>query len=79
MTDSPEESCTLDPQVTCKHVTKLVPQLKQVRQNTAQRSSPHCPLQVEKCFDVPKEVCVRSEVNPRKVAVPVVKKWCYQV
>ena len=61
--DNPEESCSLDPQTTCKHVTKLVPSLKQV----------------ENCFDVPKEVCVRSEVNPRVVQVPVVKKWCYVV
>ena len=61
--DNPEETCTLDPQTTCKHVTKLVPALKEV----------------EKCFDVPKEICVRQEVNPRKVKVPVVKKWCYVV
>ena len=61
--DNPEETCSLDPQTTCKHVTKLVPSLKQV----------------ENCFDVPKEVCVRSEVNPRVVRVPVVKKWCYVV
>ena len=59
--DQPEESCNLDPQTTCKHVTKLAPRLEEV----------------EVCFDVPKEVCVRSEVNPRKVAQPVLKKWCY--
>jgi len=61
VSDSPEESCTLDPQRTCKFVTKLVPSLREV----------------ENCFDVPKEVCVRSQVNPRKVARPIVKKWCY--
>ena len=61
--DKPEETCSLDPQTKCKHVTKLVPQLKEV----------------ENCFDVPKEVCTRSEVNPRKVAKPVIKKWCYVV
>merc|ERR1719187_2208718 len=59
--DAPEESCNLDAETTCKHVTKLAPQLEEV----------------EVCFDVPKEVCVRSEVNPRKVAQPVLKKWCY--
>jgi len=59
--DKPEESCNLNPQTTCKHVTKLAPQLEEV----------------EVCFDVPKEVCTRSEVNPRKVAQPVLKKWCY--
>merc|ERR1711892_1587221 len=42
-------------------VTKLVPQLK-----------PH-----ESCVDVPKEVCVRSQTNPRKVQKPVIKKRCY--
>jgi len=61
--DRPEESCSLDPQTKCRHVTKLVPQLKEV----------------EQCFDVPKEVCVRAQVNPRKVAKPVIKKWCYVV
>jgi len=61
--DRPEETCSLDPQVSCKHVTKLVPKL----------------VEVENCFDVPKEICVRSEVNPRKVKKPVIKKWCYVV
>ena len=59
--EKPEELCNLEPQRTCKHVTKLVPQLK-----------PH-----ESCTDVPKEVCTRSQTNPRKVKKPVVKKWCY--
>merc|ERR1712126_454645 len=59
--DSPVEQCTLEPQRTCKHVTKLVPKLE-----------PN-----EECVDVPKEVCTRSRTNPRKVAKPVVKKWCY--
>ena len=51
----------LEPKRVCKFVTKLVPQLK-----------PH-----ESCVDVPKEVCVRSQTNPRKVQKPVIKKWCY--
>merc|ERR1712123_498257 len=59
--DAPKERCTLEPQRTCKHVTKLVPKL-----------SP-----TEACVDVPKEVCTRSRTNPRKVKKPVVKKWCY--
>jgi hypothetical protein len=59
--DAPKETCTLEPQRTCKHVTKLVPKL-----------SPK-----EECVDVPKEVCTRSRTNPRKVKKPVVKKWCY--
>jgi len=57
----PEEKCDLEPQRTCRHKTTLVPHLK-----------PN-----EECVDVPKEVCTRSEGNPRKVAKPVVKKWCY--
>ena len=59
--DAPKEQCSLEPQRTCKHVTKLVPKL-----------SP-----TEECVDVPKEVCTRSRTNPRKVKQPVIKKWCY--
>jgi len=59
--DSPKEQCSLEPQRTCKHVTKLVPKLEPT----------------EECVDVPKEVCTRSKTNPRKVKKPVVKKWCY--
>jgi len=57
----PEETCSLEPQKECKHVTKLVPLLKPA----------------EECVDIPKEVCSRSRTNPRKVQKPVVKKWCY--
>jgi len=57
----PEETCNLEPQRTCKHVTKLVPFLKPQQE----------------CVDIPKEVCSRSKTNPRKVQKPVVKKWCY--
>jgi len=59
--DAPKEECTLEPQRTCAHVTKLVPKLEPT----------------EECVDVPKEVCTRSRTNPRKVKKPVVKKWCY--
>ena len=57
----PEETCNLEPQKACKHVTKLVPLLKPA----------------EECVDIPTEVCSRSRTNPRKVKKPVVKKWCY--
>ena len=57
----PEETCNLEPQKSCKFVTKLVPLLKPT----------------EECVDIPKEVCSRSRQNPRKVQKPVVKKWCY--
>merc|ERR1712098_300241 len=59
--DAPKEQCSLEPQRTCKHVTKLVPKLEPT----------------EECVDVPKEVCTRSRTNLRKVKKPVVKKWCY--
>merc|ERR1712055_1184278 len=59
--DAPKEQCSLEPQRTCKHVTKLVPKLEPT----------------EECVDVPKEVCTRSRTNPRKVKKPVVEKWCY--
>ena len=59
--DAPKEQCSLEPQRTCKHVTKLVPKL----------------TPTEECVDVPKEVCTRSRTNPRKVKKPVIKKWCY--
>jgi hypothetical protein len=38
--DAPKEQCTLEPQRTCAHVTKLVPRLEPT----------------EECVDVPKEV-----------------------
>lgn len=57
----PEETCSLEPNRECKHVTKLVPLLKPQ----------------EECVDIPKEVCSRSRKNPRKIQKPVVKKWCY--
>merc|ERR1712072_1371742 len=61
ISEVPEETCNLEPQKTCKHVTKLVPLLKPS----------------EECVDIPKEVCSRQRTNPRKVQRPVVKKWCY--
>jgi len=57
----PSETCNLEPQRICKHVTKLVPILKPT----------------EECVDIPTEACSRSRTNPRKVQKPVVKKWCY--
>jgi len=61
VSDKPGEVCSLEPKSSCKFVTRLAPHLEEV----------------EMCFDVPKEVCTRSQVNPRKVPHPVVKKWCY--
>ena len=61
MVENPVETCEMEPIRTCKHVTKLVPKL----------------VPVEKCADVPKEICARSKTNPRKIKKPLIKKWCY--
>ena len=61
VSEKPGEECSLEPKSSCKFVTRLAPHLEEV----------------ELCFDVPKEVCTRSQVNPKKVPYPVVKKWCY--
>jgi predicted RNA binding protein with dsRBD fold (UPF0201 family) len=42
--DNPEETCEIEPQRVCKHVTKLVPRL----------------VAVQECVEVPKEICARS-------------------
>ena len=30
------------------------------------------------CIKVPKEICVNTKHNPRRVKKPVVKEWCYR-
>ncbi len=30
------------------------------------------------CVKVPKEICVNTKANPRRVKKPVVKEWCYK-
>ena len=30
------------------------------------------------CVKVPKEICVNTKNNPRRVKKPVVKEWCYR-
>ena len=59
--DSPIEECDLEPLRTCKHITKLVPKLEAA----------------QACVDVPKEICARSKVNPRRVKKPAIQKWCF--
>ena len=49
--ENPVETCEVEPVRTCKHVTKLVPKL----------------VPLEKCADVPKEICARSKTNRRKI------------
>jgi len=58
----PTESCDLEPQEDCNMETVLVPRL----------------VQKPRCLRVPKEVCVNTKGNPRKVLKPVVKEWCYK-
>ncbi len=48
---------------------------------------PECPYRVfllsrlvpkPNCVKVPKEICVNTKKNPRRVKKPVVKEWCYR-
>ena len=61
LVDNPIEDCSMQPIRTCTHTTKLVPKLDPF----------------EECVDVPKEVCTRSKINPRKVFRPSIQKWCF--
>jgi len=61
--DNPVEECDMEPIRTCKHVTKLVPRL----------------VPSQECVDVPKEICARSKINPRRVQKPAIQKWCYTI
>ena len=60
MVAKPVEECDLEPQKTCRHVTKLVPYLRAV----------------EECVDVPQEVCGVSRVDPVKKKRPSIQWWC---
>lgn len=58
--DVPEEVCDLNPQKTCRFITKLVPKLSPVHQ----------------CTIVPKETCTLKFTQPRQEEVPLQTKWC---
>jgi len=60
LVDVPEEICDLNPQKTCRFVTKLVPSL----------SPKH------ECTMVPREVCTLKFTQPRQVPKPLMTKWC---
>ena len=60
--DNPLEECDMEPLRTCKYITKLVPKLEAAQD----------------CVDVPKEICARSKVNPRRVKKPSIQKWCFK-
>ena len=32
----------------------------------------------QECVDVPKEICARSKINPRRVRKPAIQRWCYK-
>ena len=58
--DVPEEVCDLNPQKTCRFVTKLVPKLTPKHQ----------------CTIVPKETCTLKFSQPRQVAQDLLTRWC---
>merc|ERR1712106_332085 len=60
LVDVPEEVCDLNPQKTCRHVTKLVPSLKPEQQ----------------CTIVPKETCHLKHKTPEVVESPLLTRWC---
>jgi len=60
LVDVPEEVCDLNPQKTCRFVTKLVPKLKPEHQ----------------CTIVPKETCTLKFTQPQQVEKPLLTKWC---
>merc|ERR1712037_920595 len=60
LVDVPEEVCDLNPQKTCRFVTKLVPKLKPEHQ----------------CTTVPKETCTLKFTQPEQVDKPLLTRWC---
>merc|ERR1712210_245681 len=60
LVDVPEEICDLNPQKTCRFVTKLVPRL-----------SPE-----HECTIVPKETCILKFTTPVQEEVPLQTRWC---
>jgi len=60
LVDVPEEVCDLNPQKTCRYVTKLVPKLKPKHE----------------CTIIPKETCTLKFTTPKQVAKPLLTKWC---
>ena len=60
LVDVPEEVCDLNPQKTCRYMTKLVPRLVPEHQ----------------CTIVPKETCILKFSQPTQVAQDLQTRWC---
>jgi hypothetical protein len=60
LVDVPEETCDLNPQKTCRFVTKLVPKLKPKAE----------------CTIIPKETCQLKFTQPQPVKKTLKTKWC---
>jgi len=60
LVDVPEEVCDLNPQKTCRYVTKLVPRLAPKHE----------------CTIVPKETCILKFTTPQQVPKPLQTRWC---
>ncbi len=60
LVDVPEETCDLNPQKTCRFITKLVPKLK---------PKPECTL-------IPKETCQLKFTQAKPVAKVLKTRWC---
>ena len=60
LVEVPEESCEVQPQKTCRHATKLVPQLTPEKE----------------CTQVPTQVCSLRQGTPQVEEVPLRTEWC---
>jgi len=62
LVDVPEETCDLNPQKTCRLVTKLVPSLKPTQE----------------CTTVPQETCNLKFSQPKREQKPLRTEWCLE-
>merc|ERR1712110_975773 len=60
LVDVPEETCDLNPQKTCRLVTKLVPSLRPKQE----------------CTTVPQETCSLKFTQPQRKEKPLRTEWC---
>ena len=56
----PKESCELHPKKTCETTSKLMPKL----------------VPMQKCLQIPDEICTKHRINPRKIKKPILQTWC---